>query len=171
MQYISHASSPLGAILLAADSRGLTGLCFEGQKNSASWLAEAHEERELPIFTKARQWLELYFSGQEPTAALPLHFTGTAFQHAVWELLLSIPYGQTTTYGELARQLARRQGSGRMSAQAVGQAVSRNPIPIFIPCHRVIGANGALTGYVGGLDRKRKLLQLEGVEPAGFRHQ
>ena len=161
MQYISHYSSPLGDILLAADSVGLTGLWFEGQKYFALNLDKEHEEKEIPLFAEAKRWLDIYFSGKEPDFSVPLHFTGTEFQNEVWELLLAIPYGQTTTYGELARRIAGKRGVKHMSAQAVGGAVGHNNISVIVPCHRVVGTNGSLTGYAGGIDKKIKLLELE----------
>lgn len=167
MQYTWKYESPLGGIVLAADEAGLTGLWFEGQKYFALSLDPENEERELPVFKRAREWLAIYFSGREPDFKLPLHFIGSLFQTAVWEILCQIPYGQTTSYGELAKRLARqRAASGKeaagMSAQAVGGAVARNNISIIVPCHRVVGGNGSLTGYAGGLDRKIALLKLEG---------
>ena len=161
MQYTSHYRSPIGNILLAADEIGLTGLWFEGQKYFALYLDKEHEERELPIFEKAKEWLDIYFSGKAPGFNVPLHFTGTDFQNEVWGILCAIPYGRTMTYGEIARQIAARKGLPRMSAQAVGGAVGRNGISVIVPCHRVVGANGSLTGYAGGIDKKIKLLQLE----------
>ena len=164
MQYISHYPSPIGGILLAADNIGLTGLWFEGQKYFALYLDKEHEEKELPILKKAKQWLDVYFSGKEPDFTVPLHFTGTDFQIEVWEILCTIPYGQTMTYGEIARQLAAKRGLARMSALAVGGAVGHNEISIIVPCHRVVGTNGSLTGYAGGIDKKVKLLTLEKVD-------
>ena len=161
MQYTSHYRSPIGNILLAADEIGLTGLWFEGQKYFALYLDKEHEERELPIFEKVKEWLDIYFSGKEPDFTVPLHFTGTDFQNEVWEILCAIPYGRTMTYGEIAKQVAAKKGLPRMSAQAVGGAVGRNGISVIVPCHRVVGANGSLTGYAGGIDKKIKLLQLE----------
>ena len=161
MQYTSHYNSPLGDILLAADEAGLTGLWFEGQKYFARSLDREHEEKDTPLFAKARRWLDVYFSGKEPDFTVPLHFTGTAFQKEVWEILLSIPYGETTTYGAIAKQLAAKRGLPHLSAQAVGSAVGHNKISIIVPCHRVIGADGSLTGYAGGIWRKEKLLVLE----------
>lgn len=161
MQYISHYQSPLGTLLLAADDTGLTGLWFEGQKYFAFSLEKEHEEREIPVFEKAKNWLDLYFAGKEPDFSVPFHLNGTEFQREVWEMLCSIPYGKTVTYGALARQLAAKRGLSHMSAQAVGGAVGHNKISIIVPCHRVVGTNGSLTGYAGGLDRKIKLLQLE----------
>ncbi|HIR92579.1 MAG TPA: methylated-DNA--[protein]-cysteine S-methyltransferase [Candidatus Egerieimonas intestinavium] len=163
MQYTSHYQSPLGAILLAADERGLTGLWFEGQKYFALYLDKEHEEREVPVFAQAKKWLDVYFSGREPEIQVPLHFTGTDFQNQVWQILCSIPYGQTMTYGEIARELAARRGTKSMSAQAVGGAVGHNEISIIVPCHRVVGASGSLTGYAGGIDKKIALLKLEGA--------
>lgn len=162
MQYTSRYESPLGGILLAADEVGLTGLWFEGQKYFALYLHEQHEEKNLPVLEQAKTWLDIYFSGKEPDVQLPLHFTGTVFQNEVWEILYSIPYGKTMTYGEIARLLARKRGVSRMSAQAVGGAVAHNEISIIVPCHRVVGSNGSLTGYAGGIDRKIELLKLEG---------
>ncbi len=168
MQYTSHYPSPMGNILLAADTVGLTGLWFEGQKYFALDLDKEHEEKGLPIFEKAKRWLDLYFSGKQPDFAVPLHFTGTAFQNEVWEILVSIPYGETMTYGAIAQRLAAKRGISRMSAQAVGGAVGRNGISIIVPCHRVVGANGSLTGYAGGIERKIALLKLEGCFQDSF---
>lgn len=168
MQYISHYQSPMGDILLAADEIGLTGLWFEGQKYFALYLDKEHEEKELPVFEKAKRWLDIYFSGKEPDFTVPLHFIGTEFQNEVWEILSSIPYGKTTTYGEIAKQIAARRGLHRMSAQAVGGAVGHNEISIIVPCHRVVGSNGSLTGYAGGIDKKIKLLELEKVDLQSF---
>ena len=168
MQYVSHYCSPIGDILLAADDIGLTGLWFEGQKYFALSLDKEHEEKELPLFEKSRQWLDIYFSGKEPDFAVPLHFTGTAFRKEVWEILCTIPYGQTMTYGEIAKLIAAKKGLPHMSAQAVGGAISHNEISIIVPCHRVVGTNGSLTGYAGGIDRKIKLLQLEKADMKSF---
>ncbi len=165
MQYISHYQSPLGNILLAADAVGLTGLWFEDQKYFALCLNKEHIQKDLPVLEKAKHWLDIYFSGKEPAVTVPLHVTGTAFQNEVWKILSTIPYGQTMTYGGIARQLAVQRGIKHMSAQAVGGAVGRNEISIIVPCHRVVGTNGSLTGYAGGIDRKIALLKLEG----GFR--
>ncbi|MCM1182103.1 MAG: methylated-DNA--[protein]-cysteine S-methyltransferase [Roseburia sp.] len=161
MQYTSKYASPLGGIVLAADEIGLTGLWFEGQKYFAHSLDKENEEKELPVFERAGKWLDVYFSGKEPDFKPPLHFVGSAFQNEVWEILCQIPYGQTTTYGAIAKQLAKRRGLARMSAQAVGGAVAHNEISVIVPCHRVVGGNGSLTGYAGGIDRKIALLKLE----------
>ena len=161
MQYISHYTSPIGDILLAADDAGLTGLWFQGQKYFARGLEKEQEERNLPVFDQTKAWLDLYFSGKEPDFLPPLHLIGTDFQKQVWEILLAIPYGKTTTYGKIAGQIAQRRGLAHMSAQAVGGAVGHNPISIIVPCHRVKGADGSLIGYAGGIDRKQWLLNLE----------
>ena len=130
-------------------------------KYFAQGLDKETEEKEFSIFQTARRWLDVYFSGQKPDFQVPLHFQGTAFQKEVWEILLSIPYGGTTTYGAIAKQLAAKRGLPHLSAQAVGSAVGHNKISIIVPCHRVIGADGSLTGYAGGIWRKEKLLALE----------
>lgn len=161
MQYTYKCKSPLGNLLLAADEIGLTGLWFEGQKYFALYLDNETKEKELPVFKQTRQWLELYFSGKKPDFDPPLHFIGSDFQKNVWEILYKIPYGQTTTYGAIAKQLAVKKGLTRMSAQAVGGAVARNNISIIVPCHRVVGKNGSLTGYAGGIEKKLALLNLE----------
>lgn len=160
-QYISHYNSPFGGILLAADESGLTGLWFEGQKYFACGLGEEQEEREIPVFKTVKYWLDLYFDGKEPDIAVPLHFIGTDFQKKVWGILCSIPYGETVTYGEIASRLVSEGKCSCMSARAVGGAVGRNKISILVPCHRVVGQNGNLTGYAGGMDRKAGLLELE----------
>ena len=164
MIYTQHYDSPLGGILLSADETGLTGLWFDGAKYFAKGLPRERTDRETPALLQAKQWLDLYFSGAEPDFTPPLHPAGTAFQQAIWQLLLQIPYGQTATYGELARRLAREKGRETLSAQAVGGAVGHNPIYLVIPCHRVVGAGGNLTGYAGGVDKKRALLALEHVD-------
>ena len=173
MQYTTNYQSPLGSITLAADETGLTGLWFEGQKYFALSLNKENKKA-LPISEQtsecqaardiliaAGKWLDIYFSGNEPDFKLPLHFMGSAFQNEVWEILYQIPYGQTTTYGAIAKQLAKKKGLERMSAQAVGGAVAHNEISIIVPCHRVVGTNGSLTGYAGGIDKKIALLKME----------
>lgn len=152
----------MAKLLLQQIKPGLTGLWFEGQKYFALHLEPEHEEKELPVFADAKRWLDIYFSGREPDFSLPLHFTGSDFQNEVWGILSAIPYGQTATYGEIAKQLAQRREVPRMSAQAVGGAVGKNEISIIVPCHRVVGTNGSLTGYAGGIRRKIALLKLEG---------
>ena len=159
--YTSIYPSRLGDILLAADEIGLTGLWFFGQSYFADTLPTEQIAQETPILAQAREWLDEYFSGKEPDFTPTLHPMGSPFRQAVWKLLLQIPYGQTTTYGEIARQLEKLQNRPHMSAQAVGGAVGHNGISIIIPCHRVVGTKGSLTGYAGGLDKKMALLELE----------
>lgn len=162
MDFISHYSSPLGSITLASDGIHLVGLWFDEQKYYASTLNKEHEERhDLPIFVQTRRWLDLYFAGEIPDFAPTLLMRTSEFRRRVWEILLTIPYGHTMTYGEIARIIAREKGLKSMSAQAIGNAVSHNPISLIIPCHRVIGANGSLTGYAGGIEKKRWLLERE----------
>ena len=164
MQYISHYLSPLGGMLLAADEIGVTGLWFAGQKYFASNLCQQYAEQEIPVFIQTKQWLDIYFSGLKPDFTPPLHLIGTDFQRTVWEILCTIPYGHTMTYGKIAEQTAAKIGLPHMSAQAIGGAVGRNAISVIVPCHRVVGSNGNLTGYAGGIEKKRALLTLEGVD-------
>lgn len=161
MQYITKYQSSLGEIVVAADKEGLNGLWFAGQKYSALYLDKEYKETETPILKDAKKWLDIYFAGEEPEFKLPLHFNGTEFQKEVWKILYTIPYGQTMTYGEIAEIIAKRRGLKKMSAQAVGGAVGKNKISIIVPCHRVVGTNGNLTGYAGGIDKKIELLKLE----------
>lgn len=161
MTFTQRYNSPMGGILLAADEIGLTGVWFDGQKYFARGLPKERTDRNTPVLSAAKCWLDVYFTGREPDFMPPLNPIGSEFQRAVWELLLQIPYGQTTTYGALAQELAKRQELAHMSAQAVGGAVGRNKISILIPCHRVVGTGGRLTGYAGGVDRKAGLLELE----------
>lgn len=164
MTYTQTYSSPLGEVLLSADDMGLSGLWFPGQRHFARTLPPGAVPRETPVLTETKRWLDCYFSGKRPNFLPPLHLIGTDFQQAVWNLLSEIPYGQTATYGALARTLAQQLGKPAMSAQAVGAAVGRNPVSVIIPCHRVVGADGNLTGYAGGVERKRFLLNLEGAD-------
>ena len=166
MEYLSHASTPLGGMLLSSDGEAITGLWFEDQKYFGAALPADREERQVPVLEQAEVWLSRYFEGRAPEFTPPLSPRGTPFQKAVWEILLTIPFGRTMTYGEIAAILADRAGRERLSPQAVGGAVGRNPISLIIPCHRVLGAGGSLTGYAGGLDRKEKLLAMEGSLPA-----
>ena len=161
MIFTQHYESPLGGILLAADDTGLTGLWFEGQKYFAATLPAEVQTKETPALREGRRWLDLYFAGKEPKTSPPLHLIGTPFRLSVWKILSEIPYGKTTTYGDIAQRLAKERGLPRLSARAVGSAVGRNPISLIIPCHRVIGRNSRLTGYAGGLHRKAYLLSLE----------
>ena len=157
MNYIHHYASPLGGITLTSDGESLTGLWFGGQKCFPRRIISESTEAELPVFTQTVKWLDIYFSGNAPDFTPPLNPQTTPFRRAVYEILLTIPFGQTVTYGGIAEQ----KGIARMSAQAVGGAVGHNPIAVIIPCHRVLGADGSLTGYAGGLDRKAALLRLE----------
>lgn len=161
MIYVSRYKSQIGNILLASDEEGLTGLWFEGQKYFANTLPDERILQETEILREAKKWLDVYFTGEEPPFTPPLHPAGSTFRQAVWQLLLQIPYGQTITYGEIARRMAEVKKVPRMSAQAVGGAVGHNEISIIIPCHRVVGTNGSLTGYGGGIDKKISLLNLE----------
>ena len=161
MQYTTTYQSPLGGILLAGDEAGLTGLWFDGEKYYADHLDPEHEEKEIPLFQSVKKWLAIYFSGEEPDFMPTVHMIGSDFQLAVWEILRKIPYGHTVTYGQIAKMIAKQKGLSRMSAQAVGGAVGHNEISVIVPCHRVVGTNGSLTGYAGGIDKKIKLLELE----------
>ena len=195
MEYVYRYRSPLGEIIMESSGTALTGLRFDDQKRDAKRAGDAAQQSSqdgvrpgadaLPVFRRAKEWLDIYFSGRDPGFTPEIELTGTAFQKTVWEILLTIPYGTTTTYGEIAKILSQRKasvqgtaqgtpageaGSGsvsaytggcRVSAQAVGGAVARNPISLIVPCHRVIGADGSLTGYAWGLARKAALLELE----------
>ena len=181
MQLTCHYDSPLGGILLASDGEALTGLWFDGQKYFADTLKVDRANRvragdgpagadgsdsgsDSPAFDDARRWLDVYFSGRDPGFTPALHMLTTPFRRAVWEVMLAIPYGSTMTYGEIAAEVARRRGLARMSAQAVGGAVGHNSISLIIPCHRVVGSDGSLTGYAGGVDKKLRLLTMEGAD-------
>ena len=164
MDYTCHYVSPLGGITLASDGEALTGLWFDGQKHFPSVLVR--EQKSLPVFEEAVKWLDLYFSGKDPGFTPKLCLRSTPFREAVWEMLRSIPFGKTVTYGEIAARLAGERGLVKSSARAVGGAVGHNPISLIIPCHRVVGAGGRLTGYAGGIEKKRFLLSLEGVKNA-----
>ena len=168
MYYKVDCESPIGKITMASDGESLTGLWLEGQKYFGRTAGnELCRRDDLPVFAAAKSWLERYFSGRQPTISeLPLAPFGSEFQKGVWALLCQIPYGEVTTYGAIGKQIAKRDCLPAMSARAVGQAVAHNPISIIIPCHRVVGADGRLTGYAGGVDRKRWLLELEGVDMA-----
>lgn len=161
MEYIHHYESPLGGMTLASNGDALTGLWFDDQKYFATTLDKDHKEQLLPVFEETEQWLSLYFHREKPDFTPALCPKGTPFRKAVWDILLTIPYGETRTYGEIAKQLAKEQGLAKMSAQAVGGAVGHNPIALIIPCHRVVGADGSLTGYAGGLEKKEALLLME----------
>lgn len=162
MTAVHTLSTPLGRVTLSADGLALTGLWMEGQKYFCRGLPDDVKEYSLPVFDQAEAYLTAYFAGAALPPLPPMAPAGTAFQRAVWRLLEEIPRGQTRTYGWLAEEL-RRRGTGA-APRAVGAAVGRNPISVLIPCHRVVGADGSLTGYAGGLERKRFLLELEGVD-------
>lgn len=164
MQIKGWYASPLGEMLLAADEQGLVGAWFLDQKYFGRGLEANAAQGDSPVLSRARDWLNIYFSGRQPDFLPPLHPAGTAFQRLVWESLLEIPWGQAVSYGCLAQTVARKLGKAHMSAQAVGGAVGHNPISIFIPCHRVVGADGSLTGYAGGMEKKQALLELEGAD-------
>jgi methylated-DNA-[protein]-cysteine S-methyltransferase len=166
MYYSTSYSSPLGTLTLAGNEGGIVGLWIEGQKYFGAALGEeTHEQSGMPILDDAKSWLDSYFTGGAPSISeLPLAPVGSAFRQEVWRILCGIPYGEVTTYGDIAKRIAAESNRGRMSAQAVGGAVGHNPVSIIIPCHRVVGSNGSLTGYAGGIGLKIKLLELEGVD-------
>ena len=156
MDYTAHYSSPIGDITMASDGKALVGLWFDGQKYFADTLAIEHEERpDLPLFAETRRWLDIFFSGKAPDFTPPIAMRGSDFRKRVWQTLLEIPFGQTMTYGDIALRLGCR------SAQAIGGAVGHNSISLIIPCHRVVGTGGSLTGYAGGIDKKAWLLEME----------
>lgn len=156
--------SPLGPMTMSSDGERLTGLWFDGQKYYPEAGLPACEAQALPLFDQTRAWLDRYFAGENPGPVPPLRLEGSPFRLAVWRLLQQIPRGEVVTYKAIARQLERERGGGRVSAQAVGGAVGHNPVSIVVPCHRVLGCDGSLTGYAGGVERKAALLRLEGVE-------
>jgi methylated-DNA-[protein]-cysteine S-methyltransferase len=165
-EIISKIKSPVGILTISSDGQNITGLWMKGQKYYARTLVEGVlASSNLPIFDSIQKWLDIYFSGKEPDFTLPVMPKGSPFQKAIWNILCKIPYGQTTTYGEVARQFGlTNKEKKHTSPRAVGNAVGHNPISIIIPCHRVIGKNGSLTGYASGIDKKIKLLQLEGID-------
>lgn len=174
MLYTATCPSPVGLLTLASDGMNLCGLWLEGQKYfGGSILKSASSEtlrKELPVFSRTSDWLDQYFSGKKPLPSeLPLAPSGGEFRKLVWEFLCEIPYGEVTTYGALAKKAAAKLGRSSMSSQAIGGAVGHNPISIIIPCHRVVGSNRSLTGYAGGLDVKRALLKLEGLDLSQFK--
>ena len=155
--------SPLDEITIVSNGSAITGLWFAKQKYFDAELGENNANSDLPIFTKAMRWLDAYFAGKNPGEIPPIQLDGTPFQLEVWRILQTIPYGERTTYGEIAKNIAKKRGIAKMSARAVGGAVGRNPISIFVPCHRVVGSNGKLTGYASGIEKKIKLLKLENI--------
>ena len=156
MNFLYRYDSPIGPLTMESDGESLIGLWFDGQKFN-----EAREDKYLPVFSATARWLDFYFGGVQPDFTPPISLRDSEFRREVWNLLLTIPYGKTTTYGELAAQIAKTRGMAKMSAQAIGGAVGHNPVPIIVPCHRVVGKNGTLTGYGGGLEKKKFLLALE----------
>ena len=161
MDYTYHYSSPIGEITMASNGESLTGLWFDGQKYFASTLSQRHMEKQLPVFDRTCEWLDLYFSGKSPDFMPPVFMYVSNFRRDVYEILMTIPFGETMTYKEVADLIAKKHRIISMSAQAVGGAIAHNPISLVIPCHRVIGTNGKLTGYAGGLDKKEWLLDME----------
>lgn len=169
MIYTSHYESPLGNILLAGDEEGLTGLWFtDGGRYTGLGLKKNAIPRDTAYFEQAKRWLDVYFTGRDPGFVPKMHLVGSDFRNRVGEIMCEIPFGQTVTYGWIANRIARERGLEKMSAQAVGGAVGHNPICIIVPCHRVVGTNGSLTGYGGGILRKKTLLELEGVDMSRF---
>ena len=156
MIYYSYYFSPVGTLRLESDGENLTGLYFADELTNSC--------TELPVFLSAASWLDAYFRGNPYVPDFSMQLSGTSFQQQVWQTLLHIPFGATRTYGDIAREMAECTGKKKMSAQAVGQAVGRNPVSIVVPCHRVIGSGNRLTGYAGGLDKKKWLLHHEGWE-------
>lgn len=164
MKYVSRYASPLGMLTMASDGEYLTGLWIEGQKYYAATLKGECKEKNLAIFEQTKRWLDIYFHGDIPDFTPPLLLEGSPFRQKVWEILRQIPYGQVMTYGEIAGRIAAQMGVQKMSAQAVGGAVGHNPVSIIVPCHRVVGSGGSLTGYAGGIDKKVALLTIEKVD-------
>lgn len=168
--YSTSYESPLGTLTLSADGDHLVGLWMEGQKYFGGTIPEEMKaQNDIPVFRMMKEWLDCYFAGsQPPVSKLPLAPIGSGFRQEVWNILCEIPYGGVTTYGAIAKKMAAGMDKKSMSSQAVGGAVGHNPISIVIPCHRVVGADGSLTGYAGGIDKKIKLLELEGVDLSSF---
>lgn len=164
MLYYKKTASPLGEITLRSEGEALTGLWFADDKHYGEKDIAGAALADLDVFMQAEEWLAEYFAGREPKVSVPLKLQGSEFQMQVWRLLQDIPYGRLVTYGDIAKKIAAQKGMARMSAQAVGGAVGHNPLCIIVPCHRVVGANGSLTGYGGGMWRKVRLLELEKVD-------
>lgn len=161
--YICKYKTVMGNITLASDGESLVGLWFDNQKYYLGDIKKQLIFRDLPIFSETKRWLDIYFRGEKPDFKLPLKPIGSDFRKDVWDILIKIPYGEVITYGEIAKRLEKKYGR-KMSAQAVGGAVGHNPISIIIPCHRVVGSGGQLTGYAGGISKKEQLLKLEGID-------
>lgn len=168
MTYIYYYDSPLGGITVSSNGSQITGLWFDGQKYFGDTLPKDYEEKDLPIFEEAKRWLDIYFSGEAPDFTPPLKMDTTPFRKAIWEIMLTIPFGQTMTYGGIADRIAKQKGIAKVSAQAVGGAVGHNAISLIIPCHRVVGSNGSLTGYAGGIEKKVQLLTMEKIDMSAF---
>ena len=168
MIYFFKYNSPVGLLVISSDGQNITGVWFEGQKYFANIMDGDAIEKDLPIFNSARKWFNLYFSGEEPGFTMLLAPKGSEFRQAVWKIICKIPFGKVITYGDIAKQLEKRFNGRKVSARVVGGAVGHNPISIVIPCHRVVGSNGSLTGYAGGLDKKIQLLELEKVQMDKF---
>lgn len=170
MIYTTHYNSPVGDILLAEKNGALIGLWIEGQKYFLGSIKEPMtQSQDSPILNRTKTWLDKYFKGEKPQVGeLTLAPEGSEFRKEVWKILCDIPYGQVTTYKEISQKIAAHRGLNHMSAQAIGGAVGHNPISIIIPCHRVVGTNGSLTGYAGGIEKKISLLALEGVDMKKF---
>lgn len=170
MIYKTYYDSPVGKLFIASDGENIIGLCMEGQKYYLDKIEkEGILKDDLAIFKKTKKWLDRYFKQEKPEVSeISLAPEGNTFRQYIWELLCEIPYGETITYGELAKKVAKKLNKPSMSAQAVGNAVGHNPISIIIPCHRVVGKNGSLTGYAGGIDKKIKLLEIENVNMEKF---
>ena len=170
MVYKTYYDSPVGKLFIASDGENIIGLCIEGQKYYLDKIEkEGILKNDLSIFNKTKKWLDRYFKQEKPEISeLSLMPEGNAFRQCVWEFLCEIPYGETITYGDLAKKVAEKLKKPSISAQAVGNAVGHNPISIIIPCHRVVGKNGSLTGYAGGIDKKIKLLEIENVNIKNF---
>lgn len=168
MDYTYHYDSPFGGITLASSGEALTGLWFDKQKYFADTLSDEYEQKNLPVFEQTVRWLDIYFSGNAPDFTPPMDIRTTDFRRSVCNIMLTIPFGKTMTYGEIAGRIARQKGIAKMSAQAVGGAVGHNPISLIIPCHRVVGSDGSLTGYAGGILIKAELLRLEKIDMSGL---
>jgi len=165
MYYSTTYKSPIGALTLACDGDNLTGLWVEGQKYHGNTVfKQMRDKKDMPVFNAVKKWLDRYFAGEKPAVSeLSTAPVGNEFRQRVWAILCEIPYGKIITYKDISEKLAKDLNKQKMSAQAIGGAVGHNPVSIIIPCHRVVGANGSLTGYASGIDKKIKLLELEGV--------
>ena len=159
--YTHNYQSPLGEIFIASDDTAITGLWLVGQRHFDIEVEGCITDKDLPIFDEVSRWLDIYFTGNNPGEIPAVRMNGTPFQLEVWQILQAVPYGKLITYREIAELIAKKRGITKMSARAVGNAVGRNPVSILVPCHRVVGSDGKMTGYAGGIERKVKLLKLE----------